>query len=83
MIEILDANGEHLNTCRTTYGNSDPYNQSCLNDDIAPGDDVDSRLEFQVPDTSGGPVTFYVHVLDWSGNARPDFLYDLQISGAN
>ena len=33
--------------------------------------------------TSGDPVTFYVHVLDWSGIACPDFLYDLQISGAN
>jgi hypothetical protein len=30
-----------------------------------------------------GATTFYIHVVDWGGNARPDKLYDLVISGVN
>jgi hypothetical protein len=82
VIEILGAGGERFNTCRTV-GVPYPFNEYCLNDDNLLTWTLDSRLEFQVPGTSGTPVTFYVHVLDWSGSARPDFLYDLQISGAN
>jgi hypothetical protein len=81
VIEILDASGARFSTCRIGAGY--PFNEPCMNDDIRQGSEMDSRLEFQVPGTSGDPVTFYVHVLDWSGSARPDFLYDLQVSGAN
>ncbi len=31
----------------------------------------------------GAGVTFYIHVVDWGSNARPDKLYDLVISGVN
>jgi hypothetical protein len=44
---------------------------------------LDSFLRFLVPGTPGTPVTFYVRVLDWSGDARPDFRYEISISGAN
>jgi hypothetical protein len=84
VIEILDASGERLGTCRISYGGYYyPFNQPCLNDDLETGTRLDSKLEFQAPGTSGDPVTFYVHVLDWSGSARPDFLYDLEIAGAH
>jgi hypothetical protein len=83
VIEIVDADGHRFTTCRPgndTYGS---YNQACLNDDFDWYNTLDSKLEFQVPSTGPDPVTFYVHVLDWSGSARPDFVYDLIVSGAN
>ena len=55
-----------------------------MNDDIPYAYTLDSRLYFKVPGNPGDPpVTFYVHVLDWSGMARPDFIYTITISGAN
>jgi hypothetical protein len=66
--------------------NPDPtplaFDDPCINDDIEVGVNRDSKLEFQVPGASG-TVTFYLHVLDWRGDARPDFLYQITISGAN
>ena len=41
--------------------------------------DLDSFLLVQVT----GATTFYIHVVDWGSNARPDMLYDLVISGVN
>lgn len=93
-IEIVDFSGTRFTTCRNegytdgldpdTY---DPtptgYDDVCVNDDIDVGVVQDSKLEFQVPGTPGTPVTFYVRVFDWSGNARPDYVYDLIITGAN
>ncbi len=60
-----------------------PFDAPCLNDDVPCGGTLDLKLEFRVTGTPGTPVRFFMHVLDWSGNARPDFVYDLQISGAN
>ncbi|MFQ5776656.1 MAG: putative Ig domain-containing protein [Terriglobia bacterium] len=98
VIEILDAGGTRFNTCRnegTTDGlvpddppgNSvDPtptaFDDPCVNDDIDPGVALDSKLEFQVPGTAGRQALF-VRVLDSRGDARPDFLYDLVLSGAS
>ncbi len=42
-----------------------------------------SKLDFQALGAPGTPATFYVRVLDWTGSARPDFFYDLAISGAH
>ena len=83
VVEIVDSAGNRLSTCRPggdTYGS---FSQPCLNDDFDWYNTLDSKLYFQAPDTLGTPVTFYVHVLDWSGSARPDFIYDLSIFGAN
>jgi hypothetical protein len=82
VIEILDVSGERINSCRT-IGDPYPFNEDRLNDDNFVIWTLDSRLEFKAPGTSGTPVTFLVHVLDWSGSARPDFLYDFPISAAN
>ena len=43
----------------------------------------DSYLKFQAPESTTGPVTFYVRVFSWDGSARPDYVYDLVVSGAN
>ena len=40
---------------------------------------LDSFLQAQI----GAAVTFYIHVVDWGSNARPDKLYDLVIDGVN
>lgn len=90
MIQIMDINGTLLSTCRdqgnvngvTGAPDSTPtaFDDVCFNDDITLGIVQDSSLELQVP---AGATTFYVRVLSWSGWARPDFLYEIEITGAN
>jgi hypothetical protein len=95
VIEILDGTGTRLMTCKDPASaflgppiipDPDPtdYNDACINDDDPGTGTLDSDLSFLVPGTPGGPpVTFYVHVLDWRGDARPDLYYQIQVSGAN
>jgi hypothetical protein len=95
VIEIVDGAGTRLMTCKDPASaflgpplvpdpNPNDYNDACINDDDPYTGTLDSSLSFQVPGAAGGPpVTFYVHVLDWRGDARPDLMYQLQISGAN
>ena len=80
VIEIVDAAGTRLATCRTPAGTTGLFNELCMNDDIG-SSNTDSRLEFQVP--TGPPLTFLARVLDFRGDARPDFLYTITITGAN
>lgn len=77
MIQIVDSTGTQLTTCNDGAGN---FTAACFNDDLVLGVDRDSRLELQVP---AGTTTFFVRVLSWSGGARPDFLYEIEITGAN
>jgi hypothetical protein len=78
VIEIVDANGVRLNTCRQPGDTSTTFTGNCINDDISASPHVqDSAIDFQV----GNVTTFYVHVFDWRGDARPDMTYTLQISG--
>lgn len=74
VIEAVDANGVRLNTC-TQPG----VNQPCVHDDEVLGVELDSILFVQV----SGPTTFYVRVVDWRGDARPDLFYTIEISGVN
>jgi hypothetical protein len=74
VIEIVDQNGNQLNTCANS---DDP--PLCFDDDEVLGQQLDSLLTVQV----GAGVTFYIHVVDFGSNARPDKLYDLVISGVN
>lgn len=74
VIEIVNAGGAVLNTCVAPA-----YNTICVHDDETLGVDLDSRLQIRV-DT---PTTFYVHVVEWRGDARPDLLYQISISGIN
>jgi hypothetical protein len=78
VIEIVDANGQRLNTCRQPGDTSTTFTGNCINDDISASPHVqDSAIDFQV----GNVTTFYVHVFDWRGDARPDMTYTLQVSG--
>lgn len=55
---------------------------SCINDDIQPGL-LDSRIVIDMPAGPGIEAeTLYIQVLDWRGQARPEFIYELQVSGA-
>ncbi len=92
VIEIVDMNGVRFTTGCRNEGTDDGvtgavdttptlFDDTCLNDDITLGVVQDSKLEFQVP--GSGTVTFYVRVLGFRGDARPDLLYDIIISGAN
>lgn len=80
VIEIIDLLGTRLTTCRSPDGTTGLFNEPCVNDDISPTT-TDSRLEFQVP--AGPPQTFFVRVLDFRGDARPDLFYTITITGAN
>ena len=74
VIEVLDAGGNVLNQCE-----SPTFVAECISDDEDPGVSLDSLLQLRVD----GADTFYLHVLDWGSNARPDLVYDLVISGVN
>ncbi len=76
VIELVDVNGTRLNTCIPIPPEDDP---ACFHDDEELAVDLDSILQVQI----AGPMTFYVHVVDFGSNARPDKLYDLVISGVN
>ena len=82
VIEITDPNGARFTTgCNQPGGTTTNFSSPCLNDDISANPHIqDSSLDFKVPGTSGNQ-TFLLHVLDWSGNARPDMVYQLYISG--
>lgn len=80
VIELTDASGIRLQTCSTTA--TGPFTTGCMNDDIVAGVSTDSLLFFQVPSTATGPLTFFVKVLDFRGDARPDMVYAIQIDGA-
>jgi hypothetical protein len=74
VIEFVGANGVQLTTC-----NAPTFNTACEHDDETLGVDLDSFLQIQV----ANGTTFYIHVVDFGSNARPDKLYDLVISGVN
>jgi hypothetical protein len=74
VIEFVNASGAQLNRCVAPA-----YATACESDDEQPGVSLDSLLQVQV----NGATTFYIHVVDWGSNARPDMLYDLSISGVN
>ena len=82
VIEILDGNGTRYTTCRQPGDTTSNFNSSCLNDDIGgQSPSLNSALDFQVPGAVNTATTFYVHVLDWRGDARPDMVYLLGVSG--
>ncbi len=72
VIEIVNINGNRLNTCVAPT-----FNSACVHDDEVLGVTLDSFLQIQV----NGPTTFYVHVVDWRFDARPDLTYNIVISG--
>lgn len=75
VIELLDQGGNRLSSCTQPS-----YNAPCLNDDLD-SSTLDSAVDFKVPGAANTTTTFYAHVLDWRGDARPDMQYYLNISG--
>jgi hypothetical protein len=82
VLEIVDINGMRLNACRQPRDVSTTFNSQCMNDDIQSGVQRNSQLELKVPGSTGTQATFYAHVVDWRGDARPDFTYYIVITGA-
>jgi hypothetical protein len=74
VIELIDAGGDVLDQC-----GAPSFNSECISDDEVPTVELDSLLEVHVT----GASTFYIHVVDWGMDARPDKLYALAISGVN
>ncbi len=74
VIEVVNAAGALFSECVAPN-----FNSACVSDDETLRVDLDSLLQFRV----NGPTTFYIHVVDWGSDARPDKLYDLVISGVN
>jgi hypothetical protein len=84
VLEFVDAPGTRLTLCSPSpTGIRGPFTQPCVHDDLQPGVRTDSKLILQVPSGNSVPLTFYAHVLDFRGDARPDFLYTITVSGAN
>jgi Putative Ig domain len=82
VIEIVDGNGQQLSACRQPGDTGTSFNSDCINDDIGGSPYVqDSALDYHVPGPTNIPSTFYVRVLDWRGDARPDMTYTLNVSG--
>jgi hypothetical protein len=82
VIEIVDGNGTQLTTCRQPGDTGTTFASTCINDDISDNPHLqDSALDLQVPGAANTPTTFYVHVFDFRGDARPDMTYSLQVSG--
>jgi len=75
VIELLDQNGQRFSAC-----GSPTFTSPCLNDDMN-NTTTDSALDFKVPGASTANLTFYLHVLDWRGDARPDMPYGISTTG--
>jgi len=75
VIEILNSSGQRMTTCTAPS-----FTSGCMNDDIDPTT-RDSALDVKVPGAANTNTTFYLHVLDWRGDARPDMQYELSVSG--
>jgi hypothetical protein len=54
-------------------------NQLTFNDDITPGQQDSWIISFVLPSTG----TYYLRVSDLRGDGRPDFIYELHLSGAD
>jgi hypothetical protein len=74
VMELLDTTGNRLNSCGPPA-----FQSACMNDDEEPGVSLDSFLQVMV----NSPTTFYVHVVEWRGDARPDLIYRITVSGVN
>jgi hypothetical protein len=82
VIEVVDGNGTRQSTCRLPGITAATFTSACIDDDIGGTPyTLDSALDFKVPGSPSTATTFYVHVIDWRGDARPDMFYALQISG--
>jgi arylsulfatase A-like enzyme len=93
VLAIQDSQLEPLRTCRNpgddhlrppAVSDRTPaaYDDLCINDDIKPGAQTDSRLELMVPPSSAPEVQVYVHVLEWNILTRGRKNYEIIVNGA-
>jgi len=73
VLDLTDAAGVRLITCRSGNNNATAFDQPCLDDDFFDGSTLDSKLDY-APVSSG---IVYLSVTDALGDFRPDFIYDL------
>jgi arylsulfatase A-like enzyme len=92
VIDIEENRDEPLVSCRNPGddhipppGVADPtpdaFDDVCVNDDINPGVDRNSRLDLLVPGKSGSRVQLYVRVSDWEGRGGANMSYHIVVSG--
>jgi hypothetical protein len=95
VLELVDANGHRIVACNDPLDDNPPagasipqdttpnaFDDPCMNwtgEGENFGVAVTSRLTFKAPGSSGN-VTFYIHVFDWRGDARPDMVYTLDVT---
>ena len=93
VIAIVDENGQPYQSCRNPGddhtpepGIADPtpdaFDDICVNDDINPGVNTDSRLEILVPEGGKSLVELNIRVSDWNGQAAVRLPYQMQIQEA-
>jgi hypothetical protein len=84
VLEILDSTGTRYQTCGLSAPFSTTvYNLPCINGLPGSANIHQNGYLFQVPGTGTNPVTFYIRISDARGDARPDFIYTLDVFGVN
>jgi hypothetical protein len=94
VLEIVDSNGTRFATCNDPYYDNPPagvpiakspnpnsFSDPCMNRGGNPatvGPTGFAYLQFKTPGASGN-ATFFLHIFDWRGDARPDFGYTLSV----
>jgi hypothetical protein len=84
VLEVVDSKSNRYQTCAPQAPQTGTvYNLPCING--LPGTSYISGPYFtlQVPGSGTTPVTIYVRVSDARGDARPDFIYTLNVIGVN
>jgi hypothetical protein len=87
-LELLDANGNRLATCNDPVADNPPANapysagaknftDPCISHSPAGLGTSNSYLDLQ---TSTANQTFYIHIFDFNGRARPDFTYSFSVT---
>ena len=93
VIAIVDENGQPYQSCRNPGddhtpepGIADPtpdaFDDICVNDDINPGVNTDSRLEILVPEGGKSLVELNIRVSDWNGQSAVRLPYQMQVQEA-
>ncbi len=86
-LEVLDANGNRLMTCNDPVADSPPsgapysaghanFTDPC----VSHGNELGFSNSYVTLQTSSPNQQFYIHVFDFQGRARPDFLYSMGIT---
>jgi arylsulfatase A-like enzyme len=93
VLAITNAGGDPLQTCRNPgddhtqppgVPDSTPeaFDDICVNDDIDPSVNADSRLEIAVPGSGGSLVELHVRVFDWNGRVGTGAQYRIAVRSA-